>query len=232
MGQGIVVLFGQCVSLQTSRFVVKFRMDKLKHIMSLAKIARPKILEKFRADSCIVSTAIGIDVLTKFGILAEPLPVQVMIFNKPFIDRIGQTGVLPTGDELKSWTKEDGSYSIGIGVDGHSKHGKWDGHLVIVAEKRYLVDLSIDQANRPDYGMVFEPIVVEVNDSFFHGKHSHIFRIASSIDANDCVFRYVAVPSNQGYHLSPDWTIYNRRKSIVDTLSLRIAASIDAEMGK
>lgn len=184
-------------------------MDLIKIIQSMARIARPKILNEFRADSCIASTAIGIEVLTRLGILAEPLPVRAMVFNKPFVARIEKTGIFPQGDEIKTWTDEDGSYSLGIGV-GTQQPGKWAGHLVVLVEKAYLVDLSVDQASRPQYGMTFEPFAIKVENSFFSGT-------PLVFGYNDCTFRYDVIASNLAYQASPDWMFSGRRQNIVES---------------
>lgn len=172
---------------------------------------RQYILRNARTDSCILSTAVGCEFLTQRGILAEPLPVQVMIFNKKFVEHAERVGRLPIGNELESWSKEDSSYSVAIGLGGDPLPGKWPGHLVILAEKSYLIDLSIDQANRPEYGMVFEPIFCKISNSFF--SEPMLFSYA------DCIFRYDAKPNNLGFLSSPDWMIASRRQNILHSYS-------------
>lgn len=186
-------------------------MDTLSVIQGLMDIARPKILKEFRADSCIASTAICLDVLTRRGILAEPLAVRTMIFNQPFVARIERTGVFPNGEkEIAEWTAADGSYSVGIGF-GPPQPGKWAGHLVAIAERQYLIDISVDQANRPLYGMEFDSVAVEIDEDFLAGKP----RVFSY---NSCTFRYDAFPNNTGFRSSPDWTFPGRRKNIVESV--------------
>lgn len=210
MALGIVGKFGPSDSFTTASGCGTIHlMDKYKAIQTLLDTARPKILKEYRADSCIASTAICVDVLTRLGILAEPLAVRLMIFNQPFVARIEQTGIFPKGDEIKEWTAEDGSYSVGIGF-GPAQPGKWPGHLVAIAEKKYLIDISVDQANRPIYGMEFKPIFIEVEEEFFSGTP----RVFSY---NGCTFRYDAIPQNLGYQSSPDWTFAGRRTKIVES---------------
>lgn len=183
-------------------------METKEVIRRLLKYARPEILKEFRADSCIVSTAIGLDVLTAFGVLAEPFAVRTTIFNEAFVNRIEGGSPWPKGDEVRHWTDEDGSYSVGIGV-GTQQPNKWAGHLCILAEKRYLIDLSIDQATRPLYNMEFKPMCVEVEDTFIHAVAPKVFKYGP------CVMRIEAI-SSLGYVTSPDWTFVGRRKKIVE----------------
>jgi hypothetical protein len=184
----------------------------------LVKHARPEILKEFREDSCIATTAIVLDILTHYGILAEPLAVRTLIFNKPFADRIENGANWPKGDEIHRWCEEDGSYSVGIGV-GTQQPGKWAGHLVVLVEKQFLLDLSIDQAARPKYNMVLEPICVEIDESFLTGK-------PRVIRHNQCVIRIELLRENsKGYITSPDWTFANRRRKIVTNILKKIGDS-------
>jgi hypothetical protein len=182
-------------------------------LQGLLKYARPEILKEFRADSCIASTAVGLDILMHYGILAEPFPVRTLIFNEPFASRLENGQGWPTGQQVRVWTEEDGSYSVGIGV-GTQQPNKWAGHLVILVEKRLLLDLSIDQATRPQYNMLLEPLCVEVDEQFFSGSPK-VFR------AGQCVVRVDALLGNEGYTSSPDWLFAGRRRKIVaNTLRL------------
>ena len=187
-------------------------------IQGLLEYARPEILKEYRADSCIVSTAVGLDILTSFGILAEPLAVRTFLFNKAFADRIDAGSPWPRGDEVKRWTDEDGSYSVGIGF-GDQQPNKWAGHLVILVERQFLLDLSIDQATRPKYDMFFEPFVVEVDDKFLQGEAPKVFGY------NGCIIRIELLPNKQtGYITSPDWTFVGRRKKIIENTLRSIKA--------
>jgi hypothetical protein len=109
---------------------------------------------------------------------------------------------------LIQWGKEDGSYSVGIGY-GVQEYNKWAGHLVLLVENKWLADLSIDQANRPKYNMVFDPYAAEVDANFLEGKSPRIIK-----DQNGCVIRIERI-RDRGFLASPDWTFSNRRKHLV-----------------
>jgi len=185
-------------------------MKRNEAISGLIRHARSEILKEFRDDSCIASTAIGLDVLTHFGVLAEPLAVRTLIFNEAFASRIEGGASWPKGDEIKTWLEEDGSYSLGIGM-GTPLPGHWAGHLVLLVEKKILIDLSIDQANRPQYNMKFDPFSVEVDNQFLRG-------IPKVFKHNGCVIRIDVLPNNMGYITSPDWIFVDRRKKTVDNI--------------
>ena len=201
----IAVLFGSRSKLdsdlQPTIFVVESVMKTTEAVLQgLLKYARPEILKEFRADSCIASTAVGLDILMHYGILAEPFPVRTLIFNEPFTSRLENGQGWPTGQQVRVWTEEDGSYSVGIGV-GTQQPNKWAGYLAILVEKRLLLDLSIDQATRPQYNMMLVPLCVEIDEQFISGSPK-VFK------AGQCVVRVDALLGNEGYTSSPDWLFY------------------------
>lgn len=178
-------------------------------LQGLLKHARSEILKEFRADSCIASTAVGIDVLSHFNIVAEPLAVRTLIFNEQFANRLSNLKSWPTKQQVEAWSEEDGSYSVGIGV-GTQQANKWAGHLVVLVEKQFVLDLSIDQASRPQYNIVLNPFLVEINKDFFTGSPK-VFNF------NQCVIR-IETLNNKDYLLTPDWEFKNRRSNIVTSL--------------
>lgn len=184
-------------------------MDRTQQVITaLLQVARPEIRTEFREDSCIASTAVGIDVLTHFGVLSEPFPVRTSCFNGRFVARIEAGHPWPRGLEVHQWAEEDASYSVGIGF-GTGQPGKWAGHLVIIAEKQYLIDLSIDQASRPLYNMSFEPLAVRVDEKFLSGSVPLVFKY------EDGIIKIEPLPGNDGYLASPDWTFAGRRRKII-----------------
>jgi len=190
-------------------------VDYKKILHQLLLYGRPEILKEYRADSCIASTAIGLDVLTYFGVLAEPIPVKLSIFNAPYVKRIETGSKFPNRKMLIQWGKEDGSYSVGIGYGSH-EYNKWAGHLVLLVENKWLADLSIDQANRPLYNMVFDPYAAEVDADFLDGKKPRIIK-----DANGCVIR-IELIKDRGFLTAPDWSFGNRRKHLVEKIIQKI----------
>lgn len=61
-----------------------------KYLKALTKTGRQEILKEFRADSCIASTRCCQDVLAHFGILSEPLSVEVAIYNPAFLAELDE----------------------------------------------------------------------------------------------------------------------------------------------
>src|SRR5206468_2721723 len=147
-----------------------------------------EILRAFRPDSCIASTAVAIDVLERFGLKSQALAVEVSVFNLPFVEHLRREGTLPqTPDDVRRW-QQAGCHAVDI--DRKLKRpGGWSGHLVAIAADRWLVDLSIDQVNRPQQGILLAPLAWPVKKAFLRGQQPQ------SIDVGQVVLRYRAYPA-------------------------------------
>lgn len=139
-------------------------------LTGLVRHARDPIRQHFRADSCIASTRIGLDVLAYFGVRAEPLALSVLIFNTAAIELLeGGMHMNELAEVLHDIpvSREGGPWSMGLGLGGDPEPNKWAGHLVIsLPYVRTMLDLSIEQANRPHKGLHFDrPIMWFVADN-------------------------------------------------------------------
>lgn len=188
------------------------RVDLRPLLETIAKTARAEILKDFRADSCIASTRTVIRVLHHFGYNAVPCPVQLMVFNQKFIEAVNKSG-WPSmqGDDFIRWCDETGAWSVGVGtkIPGETVVG----HLVAVLEKkRFLIDASLDQANRPNRGIVLPGTVVgRFKHEFLYGKPE-----VSTI--NGCAVRYIKEPSHNLWVTSRDWMEDERTQRATDAI--------------
>lgn len=122
---------------------------------------------RYHRRSCVDGSAIGADVLRYFGVSVRGLAVRCLAI---------------TPDAL-AWNSEHGwdsrapvGHSVGIGYAGMAGQataaGDWDGHLVLYAPRhRNLVDLTIDQADRPEHGLHLPgPVVIGDLDDAWPGN--------------------------------------------------------------
>lgn len=104
-----------------------------------------------KTNNCILSTRVGLDVLTHYGLTAKPQPVRVVAWNEEGY-RLYARQVPPS-----QWP--DSAWAVGIEGTGASdkNFGGWDGHLVVLlrnpSRKRTLIDLTADQLDRPAKGI-------------------------------------------------------------------------------
>jgi hypothetical protein len=136
--------------------------ELLAYLTAIGPPVRRAMLEMYNRDSCIGATRIAISLLERQGIDAYALSVTCAVFNKAFIERVEGAGRWPESvTEREQWHAESGAHSIGVGHGGDMGPDKWPGHLVAIVQRRCLWDLSIDQAERPQYDMLFPtPLVV------------------------------------------------------------------------
>jgi hypothetical protein len=119
----------------------------------------------YRPDCCIAATAILIDLLDHFRLTARPLSVIATVFNPAMSERIDREG-LPTLEEAERDWFPHGCYCLAVGV-GDPQPGKWPGHLVANLAEKVLIDLTLDQADRPQYGILLPmPIVAPFPPEF------------------------------------------------------------------
>lgn len=166
-------------------------------------------------DTCILSTAIAIDVLKALGIACRPLSVEAIIGNRPFGER-----VLSEGFSFKAndpWWQSSGAYSIGFGFSQEALPGKTIGHLVSLSEN-HILDLTLDQADRPTKGIHTNPSLISIGDErrFLEGE-------AIACWHQDTFLFYRAKPLDRFYESAPDWTRLSKRRAIVERILRKLS---------
>lgn len=109
---------------------------------------------------CVATTRLGIETLARFGIAAEPLPVNVRVLNAAAAQWCADG--MPGGDE--EMQRRGGWMLGGAGMrDGAAYRPTtrpivgpaWNGHLVVlVPDRGVMLDLDARQFCRPERGIV------------------------------------------------------------------------------
>ena len=118
--------------------------ERARVLLALPEVVRPILLEAIEGrDTCVVSTRVGLGVLAYFGISARAVPTSFVAFNSAGWE------AACSGTPVEQWPEH--AHSVGAaGPFGRDPiTGKLNGHLVIAADDRYLVDMSADQYARP-----------------------------------------------------------------------------------
>jgi hypothetical protein len=171
-------------------------------VNQLLRLARPIILERWAADSCIASTAIGIRVLRYFGIDAHPMSVRVAVYNA-LAARLLNEGVDP--GEVK---RTPGAYGVGVGFEStellaDDRPHRWPGHLAILLDDApWLIDLALDPASRPAHDMPVEPTAFPVDDreAWLCGEAISVQRTDTGVG-----FHVWACPTDRSFRRTPGW---------------------------
>jgi hypothetical protein len=154
----------------------------------------------YSRSTCILHTRVATTAIRHFGVRARPLACRLMVCNQAYVDLRTELGRPPAPDE---YTAEAHTVGIGYGSDGPG----YDAHVVTVVEDRYVLDLTLDQASRPQRGIVLEPVYFEVSKAFLAGDEN------KGLAINDAYVVYGAVPEDKGFLSVPDWTEPMRLRS-------------------
>lgn len=157
-----------------------------KFYRELGIVLRKQLLRGYDPDSCVASVRTTVSTLRMLGGDVFPLSVQVAIVNAP----------------VYAWAEEHGRFPE-AGTDEYPEGGHGVGitqHVVAIAERKWILDFSLDQANRPDYGIVLEPLVIPCGEPWLRGRGGHIvFRHRGT------VLYYTARPGDRWFEASNMW---------------------------
>jgi hypothetical protein len=145
-------------------------------------------------DSCIDTARVIQLLLRDSGLPARPVPVQVRVCNPAAwaLAQRSEWDALMRGD--------DGAWLVNVGDPTTPiKPGRWAGHVAVLSGTR-LIDASIDQANRPEHGIVLEPVAFDVPPHFLSPGG-----IAHWTTPNGIHLQYIHHPDNRSYRSTPNW---------------------------
>lgn len=166
-------------------------------------------------DTCILSTAVSIDVLDYFGIRGRPLSVAVVAGNEAYYKQFKTGSFAGITD---SWWDETGAHSVGIGFIADPLSGKHPTYLITITPK-FLIDLAIGQVDRPEHGITAKPLLFPTGDiDLFHGDHY----IVAKDTLNNSVLIYTPKSHDLTFITFPDWVNKKKRHDIVGRIIKRI----------
>ena len=166
-----------------------------------------------KPDCCVFATGVNCEVLQYFELKAEPLRVETSIFP----------------DDRKLY----GCVLGGIG-DGTrrpaAKRDMWYGHLVSLVEDNFLLDSTLDQANKGNRRLNVKPLVIDLratqwfdpNPPWIGAPWTGLLTPWPGVQV-----RYTRFPRQTGWKNAGDFRP-RRRRGIVETL-IKLAKPIFAE---
>ena len=141
-------------------------------------------LECGHSSTCVMTSHALRYVLQTVGINAELFRVECGVFPE---DRQYYGTVLGAAPETRR----------------AAQSGMWKGHLVVIVDREWLLDPTLDQANKPDWPLAIRvrPAVVKLNEDFWTGRQWH--RLAW-IKFGTTSVRYSLYPKQNGFAHAPD----------------------------
>jgi len=168
------------------------------------------------ANSCIMASSVLLRVLHLKGIQgAYPLAVKLRILNPKFTTRLEREPFRNTPEIMNEWNA-DGCAMVAIGYE-KSPSDQWPSHLVVVIPKALkgkdaICDLTITQANKPEWDIQLGQILVGVRESFINGAEDF------GVINNRCRIIYRAFPDDISFKQTPVW----KEKLIRDKIVKRV----------
>lgn len=174
-------------------------VDPLAVLDAMQPVVRREMLKEFTPDCCIATTRVLKRALAVFGIEAEPVAVGVRIYNAA-MRRLLNRAPLPT-DPRKKERLLALTGAWGIGICPHGNEERFGGHLVLRVGS-LLVDASLQQAERPNKGILLDPLVVaKPHPAFFAPKQ---YGEEFGIDIHGCLVVYERI-RDESFRRAPDW---------------------------
>lgn len=187
----------------------------------IGRLVREEVLKVYREDSCIATSKATLELVKQLHVDAYALPVVCMIANEPLWRYADEHGVYPA---VGSAEYPEGGYGVGVGM-GVKQEGRWPGHLVVIAERKWLLDFSLDQATREDQHISLGPQVISVSERWLRRTDQiHIYQ-AGSVRLH--YMKHVGEYAND-YKNAPDWAgehapTVHVRKNVETSLNGRVA---------
>lgn len=202
------------------------RVAEIKRVVrAYADIARQVMLDRgWRVNTCIAATRVTINVLGAFGIAARPFCTSACVYSPEWVRLRNRLGREPSIEEQIA----GGAWSVGLGLPDPPEGAEeinapeegdtgYNGHLVaLVADDALLLDASIDQAARPERGIVIPPEVnfMAATPEFVEGREPIVGE--NNLGAV-VVYRRREDPPD--WEIAPDWDMH--RHASVELAILR-----------
>ena len=197
---------GRKARLKRERRKLKLKTDWDEFIRRLPYLRRTILESGARRDSCILSTRVVCVLAQTLGFRAIPMTVEAIGMNKPLADYTREHGQAPDDSRMAEFAEKGARFIVlGARDDRIAEPGMWAGHLCALVSTeghRVLIDLSADQADRPHKRIhLTGPLHVEVGRDWEKGEEM----AALNLD-EDGLMLWRAIPDDDTYTTSPDWT--------------------------
>ncbi len=170
---------------------------------------------KIRKNSCILGSNFAHQLLIRFGVDHEVLPIGTTVFNKRGWELFGIPAHRLPDD---AWQVNCSSYSLGAGFSGH----------VVVQTKNFFLDLTADQFSRPEHNILINgTLIVPLSEMEVHQRGSEPHPIHLLYRTNEFrtfpigsgLYSYFLEKWNTVYRKAPDWKISPKELGISDIVA-------------
>lgn len=182
----------------------------------------PSLLERngFNRDVCVLATRLACLALGEVGIKASALPTRFDGYSPAYVQGVKDGTIaedVTTTPEDLARLREHGAWTVKIGHPENEGVARpdgrrgYNGHLVTLVERRYVLDLTIGQASRPSKGMFFMPHWFRATPEFMAGE-------PVVFESDGSMATYIRIDNNT-YAVAPDWTLIGRSDPLVQAVA-------------
>ncbi len=200
---------------------------KIKLIEIVSAVAPDSLLSKYKENCCIAGSRIVMEVLKKLHFRdVKPITVEANVFNEVYVKK-GRTP--QSQEEAEAW-RDEGAWQVVLGDRTQVIPEKWPGHLALVIDGEYLLDVTIFQGTRPLKQIFLNPILTTIPEAFVKGEDK------CGLMYNNCMIVYASYPNDKSYQTAKDWWDVKRSKDIVSEIysdvKKVIAGKLKLSLGK
>jgi hypothetical protein len=170
-------------------------------------------------DSCIFAGAVLVELLRSRGYRnAYPLTVKPIVLNPNFAMRL-RTEPFPRNALARAKWADEGCPMVSIGAYGAvSTRDIWAAHLAVVlpnffGERHLMCDLTIIQANRPEWKIYLRPVFLRVPEAFVSARTTY----RAWVNGSTIIYR--AFPRDKSYETAPIWKNRRYRDQALKTIN-------------
>lgn len=165
----------------------------LSDLVAALPAVRRELLYHLVPESCIETSRIVQLLLKEAGFAARVVPVQARIANAAAAHLIRRNDF----EALRGGA--NGAYMVILGAPGKPQSGHWAGHLAVYCQG-LLIDASVDQASRPEKGILLpQPVAFDVGPTFLEPGGRIV------MENGELVIEYVHRPKNTRFLRTPAW---------------------------
>lgn len=172
--------------------------------VALEEVGRPELLRVASRDSCVASSRLVQEVLSYFGWRAKCQRAMLVACNARF-QELMLAERIRWDERLPDWAVEEGAWALGMGSPPGMREGV--GHVVCLSGA-WLMDLSLDQASRPERRMTLEPTLIQLQ--YREGELQ-----ARGMTEEGCLLMWRVFDDQSWRGLSPDWTKWHQRYGFI-----------------
>jgi hypothetical protein len=121
-------------------------------------------------DTCVLHARAAQIALQDQGLRAVPFPCQLTVRNPAYVQVAADLGRAPDDVEDHAVLAAAGAWTVALGFNEEPTEGRYNGHLVVAVEGRWLLDLTLNQCNRPACGIVLPPTLALEARPLIQGK--------------------------------------------------------------